>query len=63
MGANGSAYGIAQSTFAGVRPRLCRAQNAVYMFVLYHRTPSLFVDFAISFAINAGDNRILGEGF
>ncbi len=51
-GANGSAYGIAQSAFAGVRQCLCRAQNARPMSVSYHRTPSLFIDFAISFAIN-----------
>jgi hypothetical protein len=52
-----SAYGIAQSVFAVVGSRLCCAQNACNMFVSYHRTPSLFVDFAISFAINDGGSR------
>jgi hypothetical protein len=36
---NGSAYGIEQSVFAVVRPRLFCAQNAFNMFVSYHRTP------------------------
>ena len=49
---DGSAYGIEQSDFAVVRQRPCRAQNARNVFVSYHRTPSLFIDFAISFAIN-----------
>ena len=52
-----SAYGIAQSAFAGVRRRPCCAQNALNMFVSYHLTPSLFIDFAISFAINDGESR------
>jgi hypothetical protein len=50
----GSAYGIEQSAFAAVRQRPCCAQNARNVFVSYHRTPLLFVDFAISFAINGG---------
>jgi hypothetical protein len=57
MGTNGSAYGIAQPVFAVVRPRLYCAQNACSVFVSYHRIPSLFVDFAISFAINHGERR------
>lgn len=59
----GSAYGIAQRAFAGVRPRLCRAQNALSLFVSYHRTPSLFVDFAISFAINVGGVELEARAF
>jgi hypothetical protein len=59
----GSAYGIAQSTFAVVRRRPCCAQNAVNVFVSYHRIPPLFVDFAISFAINDGERRTRCEGF
>jgi hypothetical protein len=58
-----SAYGIAQSAFADVRQRPCRAQNARNVSVSYHRTPWLFIDFAISFAINHRVSRPLSEGF
>ena len=61
--ADDSAYGILRSVFAGVRPRLCCAQNALNMFVSYHLTPSLFIDFAISFAINHRVSWTLSEGF